>query len=162
MPRTLRTPTAQRFLEAFEGRIYKPLAKDVGIARGHGWGGGNDGSIDHLSLRFELGRSKESVVADVSSNPHRGSISMILIHLLWELEQVAKPRFPLLIERGRQKIPIEGREHAFTTYTTGPVAVAVGTVDDLVVTMRCRKRRLPKLALGLIEASELREALRAP
>ena len=99
---------------------------------------------------------------DVSSNPHRGTISLILVHLFFELERVAKPRFPLVIERGRQELPIEGREHAFTTYTTGPVAVAVGTVGDLVVTIRCRKRRLPKLALGPIEASELREALRAP
>jgi hypothetical protein len=147
-------------MKAFSGRVYKPVANDLVMLPG-GWGGGHDGSIDQLSLRFELGSAREPLVVEVSSKGSwDGLLSTALIQLHFELERTRRPRFPIVIERGRQRLRIDGRNRTFTTYTAGSAAVAVGTVDGVSVLIRCRKRRLPKLALERVELAELRDALR--
>jgi hypothetical protein len=101
------------------------------------------------------------VIVDVSSNPWRGSVSNVIIQLCFELERGARPRFPLVIERAKQRSPVDGRERAFTTYTAGSVAVAVGAVDGVTVMIRGRASRLRTIALGHLELGELDDALRS-
>jgi hypothetical protein len=72
-----------------------------------------------------------------------------------------RPRFPIVIERGKQFLPVDGRSRAFTTYWAGPAAVAVANIGEVDVMIRCGTRRLRRLALEPIAQDELKRALRS-
>ena len=152
-------PTADEFLAAFAGRIYRPTYDDVTVGRGSGWGA-SGGEVSSLSLRFGVGRRDDSVIVEVSTEPSRVQPVQALHHLVLEFALIRRPRFPMVIERGRAAMSVEGRKRTFVTYTAGAAAVATANLGDIEVTIRCPRRRLVTLALERIQPAELRRALR--
>lgn len=98
------------------------------------------------------------MIVEVSKERQRHVPMTALHHLVFEAALLRRPRFPLVIERGKQRIPVEGRERVFTTYTAGPAAVAVAAIGDLDVMISCATSRLAKLELGIVDRAELLQA----
>jgi len=153
-------PGADEFLAAFDGRIFRPAGDDVRIQSGGGWGASGE-EVTSLSLHFLLGRSNDSVIVEVSRGSRYQPVSA-LQHLVFEFAVMRRPRFPMVIERSRQAVTVEGRSCTFTAYTAGAAAVATATLGEVDVMVRCSRRRLGRLALERIEPAELRRAARRP
>ncbi len=153
-------PTPEQFREAFGAQIYRPAGAQAKVTRNSGWGGSGNG-ISHLSLQFLIGSREESVIIEVS-NEERNRTDPVnaLMHLVFEFALVRRPRFPMLIERGKQPLPVDGRSRTFTTYTARPATVAVASIGGRGVMIRCATNRLPRLALEPITTEELKRALR--
>ena len=59
-------PTAEQFLEAFDGQIYCPVGRErYVISPSMGWGGSGE-AVSSLSLQFLVGPREESVISEVS------------------------------------------------------------------------------------------------
>src|SRR5271155_4109 len=157
-------PTADEYLQAFDGRILGPVVpENIVEVRPAGCGAYN-GQPSQLALAFSTGPRKEEIVVQVGLWPDR--ITTILHDLLfggvrgprwWE----TPPRFPLTIERGKTKVAVDGRERVFTTYTVqGRNACAMVSVRGLSVAVSCAPRRLNDLALATLDADEVRRIFR--
>jgi hypothetical protein len=115
-----------------------------------------------MSVRIEylLGTNEEPVVVEVSTRGSRTQPLDALMHLTLETAVRRRPRFPIVIERGKARIAVDGRKRVFTTYTCGQAAVAVASLGDLDVMIRCPAKRFSALSLEAIDAADLKKELR--
>ncbi len=136
---SLRTdPTPDELFAAFDGRIYRPVG-EWAVGPSLGWGRSGD-SVSSLRIQHVLGAAKESVSVEVSKHEGRPAQLVALQHLTFEFGLVRRPRFPIVIERGKVRIPVEGTSRMFTTYTAGSAAVATATIGDLDLMVRDARR----------------------
>jgi hypothetical protein len=148
-----------QLFEAFPGRIYRPVVDEaVRILGIVGWGGSAP-NINSCSLHFEVGRTRERIEISIAAHaPTRRWQADPLLHLLGAVASPGKsPRFPLLIERGKQRIRVDGRERVFTIYTAADAAVAMARFEKLQLSIECHRSRLATIALLPLEADALRQ-----
>lgn len=62
-----------------------------------------------------------------------------------------------MIERGKQRIRVDGRERVFTIYTAAQAAVAMARFGELQVSIECHRSRLASIALLPLEPDALRQ-----
>jgi hypothetical protein len=155
----LTKPTADQFLKALNGKIYRPAARSSVISPSMGWNGSGD-QVTSINLQFLLGKARESVIVETSVAPERHDAHLALHHLVFEVAHMRRPRFPMMLERSTVRIAVDGRVRSFTTYNAGPAAVAIAALGDVSVMVRCSVKRLPKLSLEQLKPEELRDALR--
>ena len=137
--------------------MYRPVARRYEIRKdGMGWGSNRDG-LHSLSLEYLLGATGESVIVESARDPLHEHVA--LTHLVFEYSVLRRPRFPLLIERERASLLVDGRARQFRVYSAGAAAVATGAVEDVQLMIRCSRRRLSRLTLVRVDDAELREAL---
>jgi len=173
-PRLPFQPSVEQLFETFPGRIYRPVVDEpVRIPGTMGWGGsapkgeardhdpGDRRPINSVSLHFEVGRGHERIEVSIAtrrSTPRWDAGP--LLHLVGELVGSGKsPKFPLVIERGKQRIGVDGRERVFTIYTASNAAVAMAQFGQLQLSIECRRSRLATIALLPIEPEALRQAM---
>jgi hypothetical protein len=152
-------PSIGAVQEAFAGYVYRPVARRYEIRKnGVGWSGRDD-QLSSLSLQYLLGANRESVIVEVSQDPWH--MDSALIHLVFEFSLVRRPRFPMVIERSKATVHVEGLSHRFMAHTAGMAAVAIGAVDARHLMIRCSTRRLARLALVRLDPAELKAVLRS-
>jgi hypothetical protein len=146
----------------FPERIYRPVVDEpVRVLGTMGWGGSEAPAISSVSLHFQVGRGHERIEVSVAT---RGSTrrwdAAPLLHLVGELVRSGRsPGFPLVIERGKQRIRVDGQERVFTIYTASHAAVAVARFGQLQLSLQCRRSRLATIALVRLEPEALTEAM---
>jgi hypothetical protein len=160
-PRLPVRPSVDQLFDTFPGRIYRPAAEEgVRILGTWGWGGlATD--IHSLSLHYEVGRTREPIriTIAVSSTGRRRDADLLFSLLSGLLDAVAvrkTPAFPLVIERGKQRIRVDGRERVFTVYTAANAAVAAVRFGELRLSVECRRSRLATLELQPLKPDALR------
>lgn len=151
-------PSADAYLEAFGGRFYSPVSAPIVGSMSANWGV-YDGAPSSLGLvlRLAVGRQHERFTV---RNGLASDSSTAIVHELLFRDPTRPFRFPILIERGRTRIPVDGRERAFTTYTYRDNVIATADVRGLAVTVGCRSRLLPAVRLGALEPEQLRQLMR--
>jgi hypothetical protein len=149
-------PTRDEVIEAFGDQIYRPADATARLVCQKGWGRSGD-DISSITLHFLHGSETEPVIVEVSKERFRADPVTALQHLLFDIS-LGQPRFPIVIERGNQPVPIDGRTRMFTVYTTGAAAVGVATVEDVEVMVRCSRSRFASLALVPITPADLNHA----
>ena len=150
-------PSVDQVFEIFPGRIYRPVVDEaVRILGIMGWGG-SESNIDSVSLRFEVGRTRERIeISTAARAPSPRWHAGPLFQLLGAVASPGKsPRFPLLIERGKQRIRVDGRERVFTIYAAAEAAVAMARFGELQLTIECHRSRLATIALLPLEPEVL-------
>ena len=148
-------PSADAFLEAFDGRFYVPVSEPIAGWMPFGWAA-YDGEPESLGLALTLGPKKRRCVVRTGVRPDS---ARTIVHDLLFRAPTQDFRFPLTVERKRARIVVEGRERVFTAYTYSGDTVATASVRGLSVTVQIRTSLLPALELGLIEPEQLREIL---
>jgi hypothetical protein len=151
-------PSADAFLEAFDGRFYVPVSQPIAGWVPFGWRA-DDGEPESLGLALTLGPKKRRCVVRTGVRPDS---PRTIVHDLLFRAPMQDFRFPLTVERERARIVVEGRERVFTAYTYRGDTVATASVRGLSVTVQIRASLLPGLELGLIDPQQLREMLHAP
>lgn len=160
----IRRPTADEVLAAFGGRVLAPTGRQVVIGRSMGMGG-RPPDVRNLSLTFKLGAVSERLEIDLRRREQGYDRSPKwleaegLVPLVLSISHRPRLRFPIVIERGRIRIPVEGRERAFATFTAGSAAVAVAAIGELDVTITCLAKRLSRLQLDRLDRDVLEAAL---
>jgi hypothetical protein len=150
--------SADEYLEAFGGRFYGPVAPPV-VGSMHSDWGAYDGTPSSLGLvtSVAVGKRRERLVI---RNSVFAESTTTFVHSLLFRDPTRPFRFPLLVERGRTRIPVDGRERVFTTYQYRGHAVATAEVRGLAVTVGCRVRLLAAVQLGTLEPEQLRQLIR--
>ncbi len=148
-------PSADAFLEAFDGRFYVPVSEPIAGWMPFGWGA-YDGKPESLGLALTLGPRKRRCVMRTGVRPDS---ARTIVHDLLFRAPAQDFRFPLTVERERARIVVEGRERVFTAYTYRGDTVATASVRGLSVTVQIRTSLLPGLELGLIDPEQLHEML---
>jgi hypothetical protein len=154
----LERPSADAYLEAFGGRFYSVVAPPVVEAMHADWGT-YDGTPSSLGLMVALAMRGRHERLAVRNRVSPESATAIVHDLLFR-DPTRPFQFPLLVERGRTRIPVDGRERVFTTYTYRGHAIATADVRGLTVTVGCRSRLLPTLRLGTLEPEQLKQLIR--
>ena len=152
-------PSADQFLKTFEGRIYRPTARNEVLRSSLGWSSSGD-DVGSISLEYMIGKSKESITVESSISSRRQQPLTALIQLVSDIALTRRPRFPMILDRSTVRVQVEKRERSFTVYSAGKAAVAITTVGDFGITIRCALKRLPTLSLDRLSPDELRHALK--
>ena len=152
-------PSVDQLFETFPGRIYRPVVGEaVRILGTMGWGGSAP-NIDSCSLQFEVGRTRERIEISIAARaPSPRWYAGPLLNLLAAVASPGRsPRFPLVIERGKLQIRVDGRERVFTIYTAAEAAVAMARLGELQLSIECRRSRLATIELLPLEPDALRQ-----
>jgi hypothetical protein len=144
-------PSADAFLDAFGGRFYVPVSQPIAGWLPFGWRA-HDGEAESLAFSLSLGPRRKRCVVRTGVRPER---HWAIVHDLLFRRPEQSFRFPLTIERAKTRIPVQGRERVFTSYSYGGEMVATAAVRDLYVTVQAGSRDLAGLQLGLIEPHRL-------
>ena len=112
-------------------------------------------------MHFEVGRGHERIEVSIATRPSTPRWhAEPLLHLVGALVGSGKsPKFPLVIERGKQRIRVDGRARVFTIYTASNAAVAMAQLDQLQLSIECHRSRLATIALLPLEPEALRQAM---
>jgi hypothetical protein len=165
--RRWREPSADDLIGGLDGPIYRPNAprpvrRDT---RSVGWGGVDP--VTSISLGYLVGRKKDRVTVETDraiDREHRSPDShRALMLLALELMNDYWERFPprLSLRHFKIRIPVDGRERAFTAFTCGTAAVAYSKVRDRVLWVRCSSKRLRQLSLAHEDPEQLHAFLTA-
>jgi hypothetical protein len=151
-------PSADEYMEAFDGRFYGPTSPPA-IGWMHSDWGAYDGEPSSLGLVTSLavGKQHESLVVRNSLSPES---TTGIVHQLLFRDPTRPFRFPLLVEKGRARIPVDGRERVFTAYSHRGHTVAAADVRGVAITVTCRSRVLPAVRLARLELEQLRQMMR--
>jgi hypothetical protein len=152
-------PSADQFLKTFEGRIYRPTARNEVLRSSLGWSSSGD-DVGSISLEYLIGKSKEPIIVESSIVSRRQQPLAALIQLVSDIALTRRPRFPVILDRSTVRVQVEKRERSFTVYSAGTAAVAITTVGDFSITIRCALKRLPTLSLDRLSPDELRHSLK--
>lgn len=148
-------PSADAFLEAFDGAFYGPVSAPIVGVMHAGWGA-YDGRPSSLDLVVSLGPRNERVAIRTALWPL--STTKIVNDLLFR-DPTRPFRFPILVERGNTRIAVDSRERVFTTYRYRQHVVATASIGSLSVALGSRARVLRSLRLGLLEPDHFRRLM---
>jgi hypothetical protein len=148
-------PSADAFLDAFDGRFYAPVSHPIAGWLPFGWSA-HDGQAESLALVLTLGSRRERCVVRTGLRPENPRMT---VHALLFRRPDEPFRFPLTVERGKTRIAVQGRERVFTSYSYRAETVATAAVRGLYVTVQCQSRLLANLQLGLLDPDRLRDML---
>jgi hypothetical protein len=145
-------------MEAFDGRFYGPASPPV-IASMHSDWGAYDGEPSSLGLvtSVAVGKRHERLLVRNSLSPESATG---IVHQLLFRDPTRPFRFPLLVEKGRTRIPVDGRQRVFTAYSYRGHTVATADVRGLAITVSCRSRVLPAIRLARLELEQLEQMMR--
>jgi hypothetical protein len=141
-------PSARAFFASLHGRIYcatRGAAKEDHTIWGHGDSEEGPGSIRILlDADFDVeGAMLAGVEVETMLEPYpqppelfvHAEVTDVISAAIWP----PKP-FPLTltVERSKRRIPVDGRDHTFTTYTCGSALGATAHVGKLYLRLRCK------------------------
>ena len=155
----IRQPTLDELETAFGGNVYEPLGAIDARFAGYG-STGEPPVLSNVKLQFVVGASQRPVHIEVANEPARAHRLTALSYLLFDVAAGRAPRFPLVIERSRVTIPVDGRRRAFTVYTAARHAVACACVREVTIVIRAPSDALNELELRRVEPAELAALLR--
>jgi hypothetical protein len=150
-------PSADAFLDVFNDRFYAPSSPSIVGAMEFGWTG-HDDRPDSLALLVSVGPKRERVVIRNGVSPER---EMAIVHQLLFRDPTRPYRFPIVIERDKTRITLDGRERVFTSYSYRGQTVATAAVRGLTVTVECTTRLVQTLRLGPLEPDRFRQLFKA-
>jgi hypothetical protein len=155
-------PCIDDLLAAFPGLIVRPVDEEIRLAPWWGWFG-SGASLSSLSWQFEAGSAGERIGMAIARSS-RLPYADLLRDLVAELSARSTPRFPLVIEREKQRIRVAGRNRVFVVLTAAHAAVSAAQFGEFTLTIRCPLKQLLGLELRAIERDELRglDQLSAP
>jgi hypothetical protein len=157
--RTRPHPIVEQFVAAFSGRMYAPLAYRVAVLRASGASGAEQ-AASHIEVEFRLRARERPVLIEASREPARHHRLTALSRLVFDVAGPPAARFPIVIERGKTLVRVDGRRRAFTTYTAACHAVANARVGDVDLQIRGPSGRLPELELVRMDDADLEALLR--
>jgi hypothetical protein len=158
------SPSADELLEAIGAPVFgvtgpEPVKRSGSV----GWGrtGNTPPVIDHLSLYFDVGSRRAWVEVETRLDE---LIEWGVIRLLLGSDVnawVKRRRFPVTstVDRTRARIPVDGRERAFTLYTCGRQAIAVAQIGERWVNVRSDVSTLRRVTLGAEDPRQLKRLL---
>jgi hypothetical protein len=158
MPQLPARPTTTQVLEMFDGRLYRPVVRRKLALEHYGWGGSAP-AITSFKFQFVAGARLEPIAVEVATPASRRPYAGPMFELLDEVALRSTPRFPVIFERRKHRIAVDGRELTFTAYTAGHAAVAVAKIGGCSVQIRCRRTRLTRLQLERITPDALRRMI---
>jgi hypothetical protein len=152
-------PSVDELFETFSGRIYRPIVDGKLSLETWGWGGSSP-DVTSFDLQFVVPsarkpRSRERIVVEIGGPSHR-PYARPLFDLLGQVALEAPPSFPLVFDRSKHRIRVDGRERVFTLYTAASAAVAVARLGEFRLQIRCQRSRLTTLVLQTVAPDELR------
>jgi hypothetical protein len=104
-----------------------------------------------------VGSRRDRIVMNTSLYPDspRGIVHDLLFH-----HDPYAPRFPLVVERTKTRIPIEGRERIFTSCSFNTAPRRRRRYAGATSRWSARTRLLSTVRLGLLEPDRFREMMR--
>jgi hypothetical protein len=129
-------PSAEVLFAAFQGRIYcatrEAEPKDP-VLTGYGR---SDGAPNNISISA-AGVEVETMLMRYPP-PHDVFVHSMIIEAISNATFTRDLTFPLTltVERSKQKIPVDGHDHIFTTYTCGNALRATARVGKLHLRLR--------------------------
>jgi hypothetical protein len=149
-------PSADAFLEAFDGRFFGPVSPPI-VGSLHSDWGAHDGQPSSLTLLLSVGHPAERVAVTNALWP---TSARTIVHDLLFRDVIRPFHFPVVVERGKTRISVDGRERVFTTFNYRDDLVATAAIRGLHVAVRCGRRAVHKLQLGVQEPEQFRTLVR--